>query len=91
MRRVLPVAIVSIAFVSLAWAQNWKADAQSSAAPTRVEADSHANAIRFFVNGKEQAVLDSDGLHINGSIDFTGTITDGNRYSQPPVKPQEAQ
>jgi hypothetical protein len=26
------------------------------------------------------------GLHINGSIDYTGTITDGNRYSQPPAQ-----
>lgn len=65
-----------------------QADAQLAAMPTRVDEDSQANVIRFFIGGKEQAILDSEGLHINGSVDYTGAITDGNRYSQPPAKPQ---
>lgn len=82
MRRVFVTGIISLALVSLVLAANKKADAQSSG--TRIEADAKANVIRFIVDGTERAILDAEGLHVNGSIDYTGTITDGNRYSQQP-------
>jgi hypothetical protein len=57
--------------------------AQAGPTPTRIEVDTASNVIRFFVGGREQAVLDAGGLHVNGNVDYSGTITDGNRYSQP--------
>lgn len=64
-------------------------NAQAGQSATRIEADTDSNVIRFFINGQEQAVLDAQGLHVNGSIAYSGTITDGNKYSQP-VSGQQA-
>jgi len=49
-----------------------------NAAKTRIEADEKAGVIRFIVEGEERAVLDADGLHVNGSIEYTGALTDTN-------------
>lgn len=44
--------------------------------PTRIETDSTANEIRFYVDGKLAAVLKDDGLHVRNNIQFGGTIFD---------------
>jgi hypothetical protein len=60
---------------------------QESPSPRRaaVILDQESGVIRFIIDGREQAVLDADGLHVRGGIDYTGALTDGNRYSQPPA------
>ena len=51
-----------------------------SAAPvvqsTRVETDQKTGVIRFIVNGREEALIDSTGLHVRHNVEYGGTITD---------------
>lgn len=69
---------------------NAEQNAQVGQNATRIEADADSNVIRFFINGQEQAVLDAEGLHVDGSIDYTGGLTDGNKFSRPVAETQEA-
>jgi hypothetical protein len=46
------------------------------AAATRIEVDEEASPIRFFIDGQERAVLNADGLHVKGNIEFPGRIID---------------
>lgn len=65
---------------------------QSAESPaTRIEIDEQAGVIRFVIDGEERAVLDADGFHVDGDIDYAGTITDGNRYSLPPADKRGAE
>ena len=38
--------------------------------------DEEAGIIRFFIDGEEKASLDATGLHVNGSITYSGTVRD---------------
>ena len=42
---------------------------------TRIETDQKTGAVKIIVNGKEVARFDADGLHVQGPIDYQGTIT----------------
>jgi membrane protein implicated in regulation of membrane protease activity len=53
--------------------------------------DQETGAFRFMIDDKEAAVLDAEGFHVNGSIDYSGAITDGNQYSGEYKVPPEAQ
>lgn len=57
-------------------AQEAAKESASTAQPTRIEADNDAHVIRFFIDGKEEAFLDSTGLHVKGEIGYGGNITD---------------
>lgn len=65
--------------------------AAASTSATRIEVDEQAHVIRFFIEGEERGVLHADGLHINGDIDYSGTLQDGNRYSRPPADKRGAE
>lgn len=61
--------------------ENSGAAGESATAPikpakTRIEVDERAGIIRFFIDGQEKATLNADGLHIQGDIDYAGTIRD---------------
>ena len=43
---------------------------------TRVETDQATGAVRFIVNGREEARIDKAGLHVRDSIEYGGAITD---------------
>ena len=42
---------------------------------TRIETDQKTGAVKIIVNGKEVARFDAEGLHVQGPIDYQGTIT----------------
>lgn len=73
---ILTLSILSFSIAYLAIGQA----AADKVAATRIEADEQAGAIRFIVEGEERAVLDADGLHVNGSIDYTGKLTDTDTW-----------
>ena len=53
---------------------------------TRVEAD-RAGAIRFIVDGREEARIDAAGLHVRQSVEYGGVLTDtGEAYYDTPAK-----
>ena len=54
----------------------WQRAAATAPQAMRIEADQAAGVIRFFIDGEERAVLGADGLHISGSIEYTGAIAD---------------
>jgi len=62
-----------LAPASLTFAQTPEAE---PVAETLIVVDEETGTIVFVVEGEEKARLDADGLHINGSIDYTGTIAD---------------
>jgi hypothetical protein len=43
---------------------------------TRVETDQKTGAVRFIVNGREEARIDSTGLQVRHGVEYGGTITD---------------
>lgn len=45
---------------------------------TRIETDPKTGAIRFIVDGKEQARIDATGLHVRQDVEYGGAITDTN-------------
>lgn len=46
---------------------------QSEAAPrTAIVPDEENGVILFFIDGTEMMRLDTQGLHVNGDVDFTG-------------------
>ncbi len=51
---------------------------------TRIEVDEQAHVIRFFIDGKEMAVLDALGLHVIGDIDYTGAMNDKGKPGDAP-------
>lgn len=44
---------------------------------TTIEVDNGDHVIRFFIEGKEMAVLDSAGMHVYGDLSYNGVLTDG--------------
>jgi hypothetical protein len=46
------------------------------AAPTHVIADEAGGTVRIVVNGKDVVVIDAAGLHVNGALTYTDTLTD---------------
>lgn len=81
--RYLVVAFLLFALSAPALAQQ-PADppAAGEPAPTRIEVDEKANVIRFIVEGQERAVLDSEGLRVNGRIEYTDVIVDIDTWPQ---------
>jgi hypothetical protein len=58
----------------------------------RIEADNAAGLIRFFIDGQERAALDADGLRLNGSMEYTGTLTDiSDRRFKTGIRPLASQ
>lgn len=52
---------------------------------TRIETDQRTGAIRFIVNGREEARIDADGLHVRQNVDYGGLMDDTGPegYDQP--------
>ena len=48
-------------------------------AQTRIAVDEKTNVVRFFIDGKEAMRLDADGLHVQGNVEYGGTMTDSGR------------
>lgn len=44
---------------------------------TAIEVDSTNNVIRFYVEGEEVAILDSEGIHVYGDVSYNGVLMDG--------------
>lgn len=46
--------------------------------PKRVQivTDQTAGAVRIFIDGREQAIIDSTGLHVRGNVAYGGTAMD---------------
>lgn len=43
---------------------------------TRIVIDEQAGAVQIIIDGHERAIFNGSGLHVSGSIDYTGTLTD---------------
>lgn len=56
-------------------------DARAADMPAQIVVDQQAGAIRFILDGREQARLDAAGLHVNGDINYTGALTDNDHYA----------
>ena len=77
-RFVLVFAGFASAFLSsvtpLAWAEDPprlpEAGVASATQPTRIETDQKTGAIRFIVDGREEARIDANGLHVRDDIDY---------------------
>jgi hypothetical protein len=93
MRHGILIAIFCLIAAEAANAQQKRPDTAlpSETATTRIEVDATSNTIRFFIDGDEQAILDAGGLHVKGSIDYGGAITDGNQHTMLPHAKPEAQ
>jgi hypothetical protein len=56
---------------------------------TRIETDQKTGAIRFIVNGREEARIDATGLHVRQSVEYGGELTvTGEAYYDKPAKPE---
>lgn len=58
-------------------------------ADTRLEVDTERDLIRIFVDGKQYAVIDAEGMHINGAMTMTGNPTVQAPASKYPAYPEE--
>jgi hypothetical protein len=56
-------------------------DARADNISTQIVVDQQAGIIRFVIDDVEQARLDAGGLHVNGDINYTGTITDTGQHT----------
>ena len=59
--------------------QDTEASGSGAQALTRIEADSEAHEIRFYLEGSLAAVLKSDGLHVREGVSYGGALTDYGR------------
>jgi hypothetical protein len=71
---IISLLALFISFIALAAAASQ--DSRAANETTRIETDQQANMIRIIIDGQERAVIDADGLHVNGDIDYSGTLTD---------------
>jgi hypothetical protein len=57
---------------------------------TRVETDQATGAIRFIIKGKEQARIDSTGLHVRQDVVYGDNLlaVGVSRYDDTPAKPE---
>ena len=62
---------------------------QSLAAPANNEdpqivVDKKNHAVRILIGGKEIAIIDASGMHVNGGLDYSGILKDtgGVRYAK---------
>ncbi len=44
--------------------------------------DEDSGVLRIVIDGKEVALIDADGIHVEGDIDFTGQITDIGNFKK---------
>ena len=65
--------LLSAILITAAAVLSYTAPAQQQ---TRVETDQATGAIRFIANGREEARIDKDGLHVRQSVQYGGTLTD---------------
>ena len=59
--------------------------APAQAEATRIETDQKTGAIRFIVNGQEQARIDATGLHVRGNFEYSGEAVDTPYHTVPPA------
>ena len=45
---------------------------------TQVITDEKNHVVRILIDGKQVVLIDAAGMHVNGSIDYTGTMRDTN-------------
>jgi ABC-type enterochelin transport system substrate-binding protein len=43
---------------------------------TKIIVDQKSDTVHILINGKDVVTIDAKGLHVNGNVDYTGTITD---------------
>ena len=53
--------------------------------PDRVQIieDDQSGIVRIVIDGKDVVLIDADGFHVNGNIDYSGTVTDKDLNSKP--------
>lgn len=73
-RRVrLVCLLLAVIVVTAATTRAYTAPAEPQ---TRVETDQKTGAVRFIVNGREEARIDATGLHVRQALEYGGPITD---------------
>lgn len=73
----------------IVWAEPRADTRDASARPgAEIVADQQAKAFRFIIDGTEVGRLDAAGLHVRGSIEYGGTLTDTGveRFDQSAAK-----
>ena len=55
------------------------AAAKSGDGKTQVVTDEQAHVVRVIIDGKEVLTIDAKGLHVNGNVEYSGTIRDTGR------------
>lgn len=68
--------VAATCLLCLAFVGNTAFAQEAAASGTRVEADKQAGTIRIVIDGEERAVFGTDGLHVDGNITYSGTLTD---------------
>jgi len=68
--------IASIAVLATFVGNPALADETVKKEPTRIEIDQEAKAFIFIIDDKPVAMLDKDGLHVAGGIDYGLSLTD---------------
>lgn len=59
-----------------AGAQSTPATADTPAPRVEIVTDQQNGAVRIVIDGKDVAVIDGEGLHVAGSVTYSGTMTD---------------
>lgn len=47
---------------------------------TAIISDERAGTVRIVIEGRDVAIIDADGLHVKGDIEFTGVTVDTGGY-----------
>jgi hypothetical protein len=51
--------------------------------PTNIIVDEKSGVVRIVINGQDKLVVDASGLHVNGSVTYSGTVADTNAEYHP--------
>lgn len=71
------IGLCALALSSPVHAQQREAAADATEPfATRIVVDEEANVIRFFIDGKEKARLNADGLQVRENLNYGGNLTD---------------
>ena len=62
------------------------ANTTTSKAKTEILVDDEAGTVSILINGEIAVLIDADGLHVRGGIEYGGTIVDMGRENAIPVK-----
>lgn len=71
--------IVLFILFSLAGAGGYSLLARANTPQTLIKTD--RDTIIFIVNGQEQARIDTEGLHVNGNLNYSGVTIDTGTYT----------